>query len=101
MTVASIQCPKCENGEIEFEHYAGSFMDPPEDDMTQDCECDFTDAEYKALAQEAWEHYGEAEAQAEIEQAKWEAEHPIILCPVCGGEPPEHNWEVHYAELRA
>lgn len=101
MSSASLLCPKCEDGELVWDHYAGSFLDPPEDDFNQDCDCEFTDAELDALAVKAWENYGVEEARRLEDEARWEAENPIVYCPVCGGEPPEHNWETHYAELKA
>src|SRR5215471_1492329 len=94
MTTVSINCPKCgEEDSLEFSHFAGSFMDPPEDDMDQQCSCEFSDVELDTLMNQAWNEYGEKEAEAE-------ARYQASLCKVCGGEG-EHDWEVHNAELRA
>lgn len=101
MSSATLLCPKCEDGDLEWSWFAGSWDEPPSTDFNQSCECEFTDAELDKLEKQASEDASAQEAKQLEDEARYEAEHPIILCPVCGGEPPEHNWEVHYAELRA
>jgi hypothetical protein len=94
---ATIQCPKCEDGELEWEWFSGSWDEPPDSSFSQTCECDFTDEELEPLEVKAADDANNQAAAEAEDEARYIAER---LCPICYCDKSEHNWEVHTAELR-
>ena len=95
---ATLPCPKCDDGELSWEWWSGSWDEPPGSDFDQTCECEFSDEELEELEVKAAEDAANQEAAYEEGIARYNAEH---MCPVCMCDKSEHNWEIHAAEMRA